>query len=166
MVTLQKKICMIGDFAVGKTSLVGRFVRQSFSEKYLTTVGVKIDTKLIKLSEEQEVKLILWDIAGNDALTTTTTSYLRGAAGYILVVDGTRKPTWQSAIQLQAAVTAQTGDKPFACLLNKADLREQWEVTPNLVAPQVEQGWKLIESSAQTGMGVEEAFTWLAWQLL
>jgi small GTP-binding protein len=157
---------MIGDFAVGKTSLVGRFVRQTFSEKYLTTVGVKIDTKLIKLSEEQEVKLILWDIAGNDALTTTTTSYLRGAAGYILVVDGTRKPTWQSALKLQAAVTAQTGHKPFACLLNKADLREQWEVSPDLVAPQIEQGWKLIESSAQTGMGVEEAFTWLAWQLL
>ena len=64
MAIIQKKICMIGDFSVGKTSLVGRFVRQSFSEKYLTTVGVKIDTKLVKLTENQDVKLILWDIAG------------------------------------------------------------------------------------------------------
>lgn len=160
---LQKKICMIGDFSVGKTSLVGRFVRQSFSEKYLTTVGVKIDTKLVQRPDGQDVKLILWDIAGNDALTTATASYLRGAAGYILVVDGTRRPTWESAIKLQQAVSAQIGaDKPFIALLNKADLQDKWEVTEALTQPQREQNWHILPSSAKTGANVEEAFSQLA----
>ncbi len=57
---------MIGDFAVGKTSLVARFVSSTYSEKYITTVGVKIDTKNIALDSGQEMKLVLWDIAGDD----------------------------------------------------------------------------------------------------
>lgn len=166
MTILQKKICMVGDFAVGKTSLVARFVRQTFSDKYLTTVGVKIDTKLVKLPDEREIKLVLWDIEGNDTLTATTTAYLRGAAGYFLVVDGTRRPTWQTALNLQQAVTAQIGDKPFIMLLNKADLREKWEIEKKLVQQQMQQGWTIIHTSAKLGKGVEDAFNQLASQLL
>jgi small GTP-binding protein len=164
--TLQKKICMIGDFSVGKTSLVARFVRQAFSEKYMTTVGVKIDTKLVKTQDGREVKLILWDIAGNDALTTATTSYLRGAAGFLLVVDGTRRPTFDSALNLQKAVTAQIGDKPFVVLLNKADLTDQWEIDESLIEEKKQQGWKILSTSAKTGMNVEETFIDLATQML
>lgn len=153
---------MIGDFSVGKTSLVARFVRQAFSEKYLTTVGVKIDTKPVKLPDGREVKLILWDIAGNDVLTTTTTSYLRGAAGFLLVVDGTRRPTWDSALNLQKAVTTQIGDRPFVMLLNKADLHEQWEIDEQLINEKKQQGWKLLSTSAKTGMNIEETFVELA----
>lgn len=160
---IQKKICMIGDFSVGKTSLVARFVRQTFSDKYLTTVGVKIDTKQVKISDGREVKFILWDIAGTDALSVTTVSYLRGAAGYLLVVDGTRRPTWDSAVNLQKAVTEQLGEKPFILLLNKADLKEQWEVEQSLVEAR---GWKVLLTSAKTGEGVEEAFLKLATQLV
>lgn len=155
---VQKKICMIGDFSVGKTSTVGQFVSQAFSEKYLTTVGVKIDTKTIELATGDQVKFILWDIAGNDALTTASTSYLRGAAGYLLVVDGTRRPTWESAKKLQAAVSQQIGDKPFLVLLNKADLKEQWEIKQADVAPQLKLGWKMLKTSAKTGENVEKAF--------
>jgi hypothetical protein len=157
---------MIGDFSVGKTSLVARFVRQAFSEKYLTTVGVKIDTKPVKLPDGREVKLILWDIAGNDVLTTTTTSYLRGAAGFLLVVDGTRRPTWDSALNLQKAVTTQIGDRPFVMLLNKADLHEQWEIDEQLINEKKQQGWKLLSTSAKTGMNIEETFVELATQML
>ncbi|BAP55927.1 GTP-binding protein [Thioploca ingrica] len=156
---------MIGDFAVGKTSLVARFVRQTFSDKYLTTIGVKIDTKLIDLSQEQ-IKLILWDIAGSDALSTVTASYLRGAAGYFLVVDGTRKPTWDNALNLQELVNSQIGNKPFILLLNKADLQEQWEINNLDIAEQLQQGRMVIHTSAKTGTGVEEAFTQLATKLL
>lgn len=166
MATIQKKICMIGDFSVGKTSLVARFVRQTFSEKYLTTVGVKIDTKLVNTTEGREVKLILWDIAGNDALTSATSSYLRGAAGFLLVVDGTRRPTWDSALNLQKAVFAQIGDKPFVILLNKADLTEQWEIDQPVIDEKTQQGWKILSTSAKTGMNVEEAFVDIATQML
>ncbi len=155
---VQKKICMIGDFSVGKTCTVGRFIRQTFSDKYLTTVGVKIDTKVVQLPSGDEVKFILWDIAGNDALTTASASYLRGAAGYLLVVDGTRRPTWESAKKLQAAVTQQIGEKPFLVLLNKADLTEQWEIKQADVDEQLKQGWKMLKTSAKTGENVEQAF--------
>jgi small GTP-binding protein len=163
---VQKKICMIGDFSVGKTSLVARFVRQTFSEKYLTTVGVKIDTKLVKLADERDVKLVLWDIAGNDALTTATSSYLRGSAGFLLVLDGTRRPTWNSALTLREAVIKQLGEKPFIMLLNKADLEEQWEIDQQLIDEKAQQGWTLFKTSAKTGMNVEEAFAELATQML
>lgn len=163
---IQKKICMIGDFAVGKTSLVAQFVRHTFSDKYLTTIGVKIDTKVVELTDEQTVKLILWDIAGSDGITTTTATYLRGAAGYLLVVDGTRKPTWDTALHLQQMVTEQIGKKPFIILLNKADLLEQWEIDIQSVTEQQQQGYIVLKSSAKTGNGVTEAFTQLAMKML
>ncbi len=163
---IQKKICMIGDFSVGKTCTVARFVRQTFSDKYLTTVGVKIDTKILQWPNDAEVKLILWDIAGNDKLTTASTSYLRGAAGYLLVVDGTRLPTWESAKRLHTEVTRQIGDKPFLVLLNKADLKEQWEIKQADVDPQLKQGWKMLKTSAKTGENVEKAFEVLGRMLI
>ncbi|MCK5877356.1 MAG: GTP-binding protein [Candidatus Marithrix sp.] len=162
MAMLQKKICMIGDFSVGKTSLVNKFVRSTYSEKYLTTVGVKIDTKELDLENGNKVKFILWDIAGSESLTTTTVSYLRGAAGFLLVVDGTRRPTWDSALNLCQEVKKQIGDKPFVILLNKADLKEQWEIDKQLLEEKVKQGWKLLATSAKNGLNVEKAFMELA----
>jgi len=159
---LQKKICMIGDFSVGKTSLVAKFVRQTFSDKYLTTVGVKIDTKLLTLPNGNQMKFILWDIAGSESLTTTTASYLRGVAGFLLVVDGTRLPTWNSALNLREAVEKQLGNKPFVILLNKADLQDQWEMDEQVIEEKTKQGWKLLTTSAKSGMNVEEAFLELA----
>ena len=79
---IQKKVCMLGAFAVGKTSLVKRFVDSMFSEKYQTTVGVKIDRKRIQL-DEQEVNLVLWDIHGEDELQKVRLSYVRGTSGSI-----------------------------------------------------------------------------------
>ncbi|KHD04845.1 Ras-related GTP-binding protein [Candidatus Thiomargarita nelsonii] len=154
---LQKKICMIGDFGVGKTSLISRFVRETFSEKYLTTVGVKIDSKLVKLVDGREIKLILWDIAGNNTLATS--SYLRGAAGFLLVVDGTRRPTWETALNLRELVIKELGEKPFIILLNKADLEEQWEMDEEVIQ---QQGCQIFTTSAKTGMNVEKAFIELA----
>ena len=86
---IQKKICMLGAFAVGKTSLVQRFVKSLFSDRYLTTVGVKIDKKIVTVGDT-EVSLVLWDLAGEDEFQSVQTSYLRGASGYLLVIDGTR----------------------------------------------------------------------------
>ena len=89
---LQKKVCLLGGFGVGKTSLVRRYVQSIFSDTYLTTVGVKIEKKMVNVGAA-EVALILWDIAGEDDITGIRTSYLRGAAGYFLVVDVTRGET-------------------------------------------------------------------------
>ncbi len=167
MVTqLRKKICMIGDIAVGKTSLIARFVSDVFSEKYLTTVGVKIDTKTVKLNSRQEVKLVLWDIAGNDELGTMAAAYLRGAAGYLLVVDGTRRATLEAAFRLKAEVDKRLQNPPFVALFNKEDLLPDWEISMDCVADLRQQGWPIAVTSAKTGAGVEAAFRQLASRLV
>ena len=79
---LQKKVCMVGAFATGKTSLVARFVKGIYSDKYQTTVGVKIDKKRVETSDET-INMMLWDIHGEDEFQMVRMSYLRGAAAYI-----------------------------------------------------------------------------------
>jgi len=158
---LQKKICMLGGFSVGKTSLVKRFVESVFSETYLTTVGVKIDKKTVNLGE-RTVNLILWDIAGDDDISTVRMSYLRGCAGYVLVADGTRPSTLGVALTLRERVEAEQGRLPFVLLLNKNDLQEQWAIDSTELDNLREAGWSVRSTSARTGEGVEDAFRELA----
>jgi small GTP-binding protein len=159
---LKKKICMVGAFGVGKTSLVRRFVDSMFDERYLSTVGVKIDRKDVTVGE-QSVRLILWDLAGEDDLAQLKISHLHGASGYILVVDGCRATSLAKAIELRQRIKEHLGTLPFVVVLNKADLREQWEIQDGAVA---ERGWPTFETSAKTGSGVEAMFLALATNLL
>ena len=158
---VQKKLCMLGGFSVGKTSLVKRFVHSVFSETYLTTVGVKIDKKTVDLADKT-VNLILWDLAGEDDLSSLRTTYLRGASGYVLVADGTRPSTLDVALSLRQRVEAEFGPLPFVLLLNKNDLEDQWAIPDAAVADLEQKGWWVRSSSARTGEGVEEAFRDLA----
>lgn len=156
---------MLGTFAVGKTSLVARFVKSIFSEKYHTTVGVKIDKKTVTTGD-QEVTLVLWDIHGEDEFQKIRQSYLRGTAGYLLVVDGTRRPTLELAVALQQNVEGIVGKVPFILLLNKCDLTEEWEIAEVAIEALRARGWTVIKTSAKTGQGVEEAFTALTRSML
>jgi small GTP-binding protein len=159
--TVQKKLCMLGGFSVGKTSLVRRFVQSVFSETYLTTVGVKIDKKPVELTG-RIVNLILWDLAGEDDLSSLRMSYLRGASGYVLVADGTRAATLDLALSLRQRVEAEFGPLPFVLLLNKNDLKEQWAIGDADMANLQQNGWWVRSTSARTGEGVEDAFRDLA----
>lgn len=162
---LQKKVCMVGAFATGKTSLVERFVKSIYSEIYQTTVGVKIDKKTVNLGK-QEVNMILWDIHGEDEFQKVRMSYLRGSSGYILVVDGTRRYTFDKAIMLQHRVEETVGTVPFILLLNKSDLTDEWDIDEGAIAELSEKGWTVIKTSAKTGLGVEEAFFILAKKMI
>ena len=93
---LQRKVCLLGAFAVGKTSLVARFVHSLFSERYHTTIGVKIDRKTVRVNG-RDVNLMIWDLAGEDEFMSLRMSYLRGTDGCLLVIDGTRKDTLATA---------------------------------------------------------------------
>ena len=159
--TVQRKICMLGGFSVGKTSLVKRYVESIFSESYLTTVGVKIDKKIERLPD-RVVNLVLWDLAGEDDIGSLRMSYLRGSAGYVLVADGTRRSTLEVALALRGRVEADYGPMPFVLLLNKSDLKEQWAIDDAELEDLRRRGWWVQASSARTGEGVEDAFKDLA----
>ncbi len=154
---IQKKVCMLGATGVGKTSLVSRFVTSIFSDKYLTTVGVKVDKKIVTV-DGQDVTLLLWDIYGQDEFQTVRTSYLRGASGYLLVADGTRQLTLDTARELQSTAEGLIGPVPFLLVLNKNDLGDQWRVDDRALWKLAEAGWTILRTSAKTGAGVEEAF--------
>jgi len=158
---VQKKICMLGGFSVGKTSLVKRYVESVFSEAYLTTVGVKIDKKSVTL-DDRIVHLILWDLAGEDDVASLRMSYLRGSAGYVLVADGTRPKTLEMALSLRRRVETEHGPLPFALLLNKHDLADQWAISEDELEELRRGGCWVRTSSARTGENVEDAFTNLA----
>jgi len=159
---VNKKICMMGGFAVGKTSLVARYVHSVFSDAYLSTVGVKISKKLVTV-DGREITMVLWDMEGKDLYTTVNLAYLRGAMGFLLVADGTRLETLDVALELRETALAGLGsDIPHCLLVNKADIMGQWEVSPERIHALKEQGIPLFCTSAKTGQSIEEAFTVLA----
>ncbi len=157
MPAFTSKVCILGDFAVGKTSTVERFVNNQFSEKYLTTIGVKVDTKELELDAGVTLKLVLWDVAGADRFGELELNYLRGASGHLLVADGTRPETLEAARSLRAQVLEQYGEVPFVFLLNKADLTEAWDVADSEVAAIREEIGDVFLTSAKTGENVPEA---------
>jgi len=158
---IKKKICILGAFAVGKTSLVERYVKSIFSDKYHTTIGVKTDQKDI-IIEGKEVRLILWDINGEDDYQRVKPSYLVGTSGFLLVADGTRKDTLEVAKDLKELVFHAVGAKEFYLLINKSDLGDLWEIDDDLLKEFKEAGWKIVKTSAKTGANVDETFTSLA----
>jgi len=149
---IKKKVCMVGEFSVGKTSLTQKFVNNVFSEKYLTTIGVKIDTV-----EVEDTKLVIWDVAGRDSLSPINASYLVGAAGIILVADGTRPQTVESIPEIWSTVQERIGDVPCVVALNKADL-EDWSVDETTIESLRGRGWDVFETSAKDGVRVESLF--------
>ena len=162
---IQKKVCLLGTSGVGKTSLVAQFVHSLFSEKYLTTVGVKIDKKMLSV-DGTEVTLVIWDLAGDDDFQRLQTSYLRGTSGYLMVADGTRRVTLDQVLELQTRVAETLGTAPFALALNKADLTAQWEVDEARLAELAQQNFTVLKTSAKEGRGVEEAFADLARRMI
>jgi small GTP-binding protein len=162
---VQKKVCMLGSFAVGKTSLVARFVHSIYSDAYHTTVGVKIDKKTVEI-DGQPVLMMLWDLHGEDEFQKIRTTYLRGSAGFLLVADGTRKATLDKALSLRDLAVEAAGAVPFVLVLNKRDLVEEWEIDAGRVATLRDAGWTVLESSARSGENVEAAFDTLARRML
>jgi len=152
---------MLGAFAVGKTSLVQRFVSGIFSDKYKTTLGVKIDKKTVQI-EDHDLDLILWDLAGEDEFMKVRSSYLRGSSGAILVADGTRGETLEIAIELNNKVNREVGFIPFVLLINKSDLRENWEIDTDRLAQLKSAGWIIVETSALENSNVEYVFEQLS----
>ena len=163
---IQKKICLLGTSGVGKTSLIRRFVDDTFSDNYLTSVGVAIKKKSVQV-EGTEVLLTIWDLAGDDKFQPLEKNYLRGTSGYLMVADGTRSATLDHVLDLRTRHAEALANVPSALLLlNKADLAPKWDIDETRMSALVAAGFTIIKTSAKEGTGVQEAFLQLAQRMI
>lgn len=166
MAVISKKICLLGDFSVGKTSLIRRFIEGKFSDQYLTTVGVKISRKSLELdSPSQTINFILWDIEGQTKFQSITPSYLQGAIGAILVGDLTRLETLNN-LQKHLDLFLEINPQGIAIVaLNKTDLVDGEKLSKLLEQYSFSKDSNVLASygtSAKSGDYVNEMFGQLA----
>lgn len=158
----SKKIVLLGHFGVGKTSLIRRFVENSFSDNYKVTIGVHITKKVVTLADGQQVSLILWDLEGTDRLEDVRDSYLLGTHGLFYVFDVSRPSTFQDLNRDLEIVRKKVKNTPIKVIGNKTDLVAPEKLQEMLDGYQIESDFL---TSAKTGETVEEAFHQLATQL-
>lgn len=156
---IYKKVCILGAPGVGKTSLIQRFVNGLFDERYLVTIGAKIDARTV-VTPGGEVQLMIWDLNGSEMFERVQTSYLRGMHGYLMVFDPTRPETLEFATRLRETVEARGGAVPSVMIASKADLQSGWQVSPAQLEALEARG--LTRTSSKTGDGVEAVFSTLA----
>jgi len=148
---------------VGKTSLCRRFVSGVFSDKYHATIGVKIDKRVVNLSDN-DVNLIVWDLQGEDRYNKIMPAFLKGIAGYFLVVDASKAQTAEVAVDIQQRVAQVASQIPFILVLSKCDLSFDPDIEQK-IQPLALKAHSVVHTSALNDSGVSEAFTELA-QLL
>jgi small GTP-binding protein len=159
---ISRKVILTGSFGVGKTSLFNQFIYQKFDDKYLTTIGVKVNNKIVE-ANGQKVSMMVWDIAGEVSQDKVPVSYFLGASGIIYVMDLSRTLTFanlEADIQFLRDV-APNGD--ILIVANKVDL-----VTPDqlsAIAQDIPHSWDYA-TSAKTGENVDALFSDMAKRLL
>jgi len=159
---IHKKVCLLGDFAVGKTSLVRRYVYNRFNDKYISTIGVKVNRKSLVVpcgSEVVELTMILWDLAGSEEFDRMRSSYLRGAAGAVWVCDLTRPETLDSLKVYSDILSDVAPSAQLVAAGNKRDLVEELRIMPSRIEAAVgSRGLPYYLTSAKTGDDVEGLF--------
>ncbi len=158
------KIVFLGEGAVGKTSLVGRYVYDSFEGDYLATIGTDIHIKMVHLGDTV-VKLVIWDIAGQDNFAQLRRAYYMNASGAFFVFDTTRPETIERVDEWLNALFTVTGKIPLVLLENKVDLESAiMEGVRDSVIKQ--HNVQIIQTSAKEDMNVEEAFKKMTQEIL
>lgn len=163
MTALSKKVCLLGEFAVGKTSLVRRFVYDLFDDRYITTIGVKVSRKTVAVpradDDDVELTMMLWDLAGSENFNNVQASYLRGAAGAVLVCDLTRENTIELLPGYAENLLGVSPNAKLVVAANKHDLVEDRRVTDSEIAAAAARiNAPYYLTSAKTGDDVETLF--------
>ncbi len=166
---LMSKVVLVGDKAVGKTSLIRRYVVDQFDDRYMLTLGAKVEKKVMEVPvRERDIRVTLdmniWDIMGQAAFRDLAKeAYFHGARGIFLVVDLTRRETLEGVGAWVHAVEEVTGPIPMVLAANKKDLAGQAAFTPAQAAEIARlHGCTSFLTSAKTGENVEAAFRDLA----
>lgn len=164
-VRMKVKICLVGDPAVGKTSLIRRYVSSRFDDSYRPTLHAEFATKRITLNLEEEglkvdLTLILWDIVGDMGMRQLLKeAYFFGAQGILAVCDVTRRATLEDLRSWWRSVMDSVGKVPWVVAVNKSDLRGRYAFSEERMHRMRETlGAQTHFTSAKTGDGVEEAF--------
>ncbi|PIB32996.1 GTP-binding protein [Gaetbulibacter sp. 5U11] len=157
---ISKKIVLIGHFGVGKSSLIRRFVENTFTEDYKVTIGVHILKKEVTLPKSNDdITLVIWDLEGNDDITNTRPSYLIGTNGFLYVFDMTRPATYQNIEVDLDYIKDRYPKTPIKVIGNKKDL-----VTNEFIKQNKDVFGRFVDfyTSAKSGTNVDDVFTNLA----
>lgn len=155
---ISKKILLVGNFGVGKTSLIRRFVLNEFSEDYISTLGVRISKKIVEF-ESKQVKLIIWDVAGTSGNEKVPKAYFLGASSAMLVFDLSRDDTYLNIEEYIDMIKELSGLKNLTVVGNKKDLlsAEELEKVKKSIPIKID-----LLTSAKEDSNVESAFLLLA----
>ena len=163
MSIFKLKVLLTGAAAVGKTSLVQRFIKNRFAANYKLTVGVDILTKDVEFRQGEVATLSIWDIGGQQRFEFIRSTFYKGAAGALLVFDLTREQTYIETRKWLTEIRQFSNQNiPFVLIGNKVDLVEDvGEVIDREEARAFAEGEGsiYIETSAKTGINVDDAFT-------
>ncbi len=169
------KICLLGDPAVGKTTLKTQFLGKTVSGQYRTTVGVDFAIKYYLIQDKYYVKFQIWDIAGQETYSSLRPSFYKGAKGILMLFDITRAETFQSIPKWLQQLWQLEGPLPMILIGNKADLREQGmgQVLPEqamtyarMLTQSIGFDVPYLETSALTGYHVSKSFELLALSII
>jgi len=164
---VKAKVCLVGDVAVGKTSLIKRFVQDQFDDRYIATVGTKVTKKTVDAlwkGTPATLDMMVWDIMGEKGFRALLRdAYFEGSHGVIAVCDLTRKDTFYDLNNWVQMIRKQVGNVPIVFLGNKSDLKERLVVAEEELARMgaIHSAAHFL-ASAKTGQGVNEAFAALA----
>lgn len=159
-----KKVCLLGDGGVGKTSLIGRYVLNCFSDDYIMSFGTKVSKKVIEYDDAQ-LTLMIWDILGQKSQKPLHGAYYSGANGALLVCDNTRPETLLHLPEWQRDLEDVVGTVPLVPIINKVDLPTAL-MSEDVAAVRTAVGRDFLFTSAKKGSGVQEAFEQLGRQIL
>lgn len=164
MTIYTKKVCLLGDFAVGKTSLVRRFVYDLFEDTYISSIGVKVSRKTVTISATSsapggaDVAMMLWDVSSSEEFSRIWDSYLRGTAGAILVCDLLRRETIQHLRGYASDLRKVSPHAPVMIAANKHDLPHEQCMLDEVAALAREIQAPYLCTSAKTGAQIETIF--------
>ena len=160
-----KKVCVLGDPGVGKTSIIDRYVKNVFSPDYLSTIGARTCSKQLDL-DDGSIILTIWDIAGQETSRNLSSSHYQGCEGVIFVYDLASQESFEGLINWDYQLKKVVEDAPVVILGNKLDLVNAGDLPEERLPPGFKFKANFIMASAKTGDGVASAFEYLGNQIL